>query len=993
MTSSSLSLGSTLPPIDRVMASSQGAMFEIEDVTSSEVLTWSSRTRNVTETVAPSNIVRLIPSAGGAPYEGFVGPTLGFYVDMPVKFEGATADSGLENFVTYYVGSIENDTDITLIDDLVLRNTVVLNDCVISIAGLLCFVGQTVDRTFITIDYPGIAIVTATKKGTNEITVPMTAGGNAGTNGYYTGLPIFFVGTVFGNIIENDPYYVTSVVDKQTITVSKNENPIILTVTASQDATTPLPDPAPGILICYSTLQLSVNDPVIFSNITVDGNSTDDFGGITSEVIYYISAVYAGSGNTTFSVSAIINGESIKLTAVTGPRFCTMTNQKDTLPLTTASGTMTINAGLPISPGQVNGQVLTFYPTSGQLLDQYGIVGDLLTRIVAAVADDRLSVMASSGGLSNMYVNMPLRFANDYYFPTILAGTTYYVLEMGTVTTQISETVALTGELICDVLNGFYTTGFYVGMPITFGTSSLGDVSLNVKYYIWTVVDSARFTISSAAHRDEQLVLTSNIGLMTAVGETYITLRDGVGNPISIPSDPNIPVSVTFTQHPDPLNLARFNISYRRGGYSSVVINPGYADPFDPTYVPGYTINNTITIPGNNFPGGATPENDLIMTIDSVGFSTTALTASSVTNAITCLDTEGLTINDPVVFTGTPFSNIEVGIIYYVESIVDGVSFTLAEYLYGPVFTLITAVGSMTVTDSKKGNISRVIVSGVPNETVSQYYVKVISASVCEIFSDPLLTIPVNINTFNFNGITSIDAIETKLATSTIVVSDVTAFSIGDPVIFTGDVFGGNDMVLGDTYYITAIDLFNNELSISTQPADTLGGTTVPLSNATGSMIMAKTGDFALLPNPFYFDQSVVKYNNRMYQCIISNNDTEFVFGKWELLDTGDYRLNALDRIFGYYQPTVNMPGNDFSQLLTGVTYPNSTYLGNAFAPDDEFSVDVLLQDQHFYPSEVDVTAVVWDGTQYLMSANTPQYSAVIYGVSGVEWTIDKISN
>ena len=153
------------------------------------------------------------------------------------------------------------------------------------------------------------------------------------------------------------------------------------------------------------------------------------------------------------------------------------------------------------------------------------------------------------------------------------------------------------------------------------------------------------------------------------------------------------------------------------------------------------------------------------------------------------------------------------------------------------------------------------------------------------------------------------------------------------------------------------------------------------------------SGDFALLPEPFYFNQSIVKYNNRVYQCIVSNNDTEFIFGKWELLSSDSRKLNALDRIMGYYQPTVNMPGLDLTQLVDGITYPNSTYLGNAFAPEDEYTLDTDLQDQPFNPTEVDTTSILWNGTAYIATSNTPTYSDVITSTNGTTWAFDNISN
>jgi hypothetical protein len=164
----------------------------------------------------------------------------------------------------------------------------------------------------------------------------------------------------------------------------------------------------------------------------------------------------------------------------------------------------------------------------------------------------------------------------------------------------------------------------------------------------------------------------------------------------------------------------------------------------------------------------------------------------------------------------------------------------------------------------------------------------------------------------------------------------------------------------------------------------------IPVS---GINFLYTAGDFILLPEPFYFNQSIVKYNNRVYQCIVSNNDTEFVFGKWELLQSDNRNLNALDRIIGYYQPTINMPGLDLTQLVDGITYPNSTYMDNAFPPAEEYTLDTVLQDQQFSPTDVDTTGIIFDGVTYLASINTPTYSDVIYQDVSSNWVSDKLSN
>jgi hypothetical protein len=297
-----------------------------------------------------------------------------------------------------------------------------------------------------------------------------------------------------------------------------------------------------------------------------------------------------------------------------------------------------------------------------------------------------------------------------------------------------------------------------------------------------------------------------------------------------------------------------------------------------------------------------------------------------------------------------------------------------------------TTANDLTLTVdsvSSTGAITSVICSGTPAGTSVQYYFRVLSANQFGVYSNSLMTIPVSGIDFPYQGITSTTV--TELDTYDITVDSLIGFELNDPVVFTGTIAG--DIELGTTYYIKTL---TPTFTIS----ESVGGAAFDVGTGTDlSFTMAKSGDFALLPEPFSFNQSVVKYNNRVYRCIISNNDTDFIFGKWELLDSGDRYLNALDRIAGYYQPTANMPGLDLTQLVEGIRYPNSTYLGNAFAPEQQFAIDTVLQDQPFYPTEVDNVSITWDGQTYLGASNTPGYSAIILSVLGQEWSIDKLAN
>ena len=804
ISSSSIGLESTQPSIDTILASAQGAVFEIEDVTNDQILEWSSRTRNVISTVASTDVITIAPSTGGAPNEGTVGPTTGMYVNMPVKFQGAVGASNIVNGTTYYIKEILNDTDI-IISATVGGGTFALGDATISSAGLLMYVGEVTNTAVVTLFYPGILTATATTKTVNTVTIPQTTSGLGGTNGFYTNLPIFFTGAVFGGIIENERYYVTTVIDDETFTMSTSKDPLIINVTDTTAST--------DYITCEGTLGLSINDPIIFNNMTISGSSVSNFGNIVQGTTYYVSNVIDSNN---FQISTVINGGALPLADATGT--CLATDQKNIVQLTSNTGTILCNVGLPISPGQINGQRFTFYPTSSTTTytGLTGTDGNLVERDIdsALAAGDYLSITTESGGLNNIYINMPIEFANNY--STLSSGTTYYVAEIGTVQTEVTSTSA------GNVLTCASTAGFHSDMPITFTGTALGGTVLDTVYYvIGSSITSTQFKISTSPSGSE-VDLTSDSGaVMTATGQTYIKVSTTPGGSIYPLSDES--TNTTFTQA--PTMVPEFDVSWILGGYRVSITNPGE----------GYTVTNTITISGTDL-GGTSPANDLVMTVNTI-------------DTITA---------DP----NNEFLPLE-----------------------------------------SDGTILSVICAGSPNEIAEQYYLKVISQTQCEVYSDPLMQIPVS----------------------------------------------------GIDFPYTA-------------------------------------GDYTLLPEPFYFNQSIVKYNNRVYQCIVSNNDTEFIFGKWELLQSDSRKLNALDRIIGYYQPTVNMPGVDLTQLVDGITYPNSTYMDNAFPPAEEYTLDTILQDQQFSPTEVDTTGIIYDGATYFASANTPTYSDILYNTSGA-WISDKLSN
>ena len=889
--SSSLSLYNENPAISTILASAQGATFEIQSIRNDEVVEWSSRTRIVTNTTTTTNVITIAPSIGGTPDEGFVGPTTGFYVSMPIKFAGA-AFGNLAVDTVYYVREIVSLTQFTI--SATLGGAEVSLTTATTTAGLDAIIGEVTNTAVVTIQYPGILTTTATAKTTNFVTIPLNPSGICGTTGFYAGLPIFFTGDVFGGVIENENYYVSTVIDDQTFTMSTTNTPTVVSVVQTSIT---------GNLIKLDSLaDLNINTPVIVTNMMISGSSVTDFGGIIAGQLYYIASIAYSTNEVTLSNA--INSGAITITsnvAIASNTSASMTSQASAVQLTTTTGTMTCNVGLPISPGQITGQAFTFYNTSGEFTNggagYSGTASNLITRsTVATVATSNYLYLNSlSGGSTSMYVNMPFRLSAA--IGGLSAATTYYVKTIGNVTLDVTSSNSGTDAYTCAS-----TTGFYAGMPISFTGGVFGGVVELVTYYVKTVASSTTFTISETPGGTTFDLLNDN-GLMTVTADNpYITVSTSAGGSV-VSLTNNFSATSTLTQYPTENgttpSLPTFFISYILGGYSVVINTPGL----------GFAYNNNITIPGSLISGGTTGINDIVINVS--GISTT-------------------------------------------------------------------------------GEITSTIVSGTPPGLTEQYYLKVISPTELEVYVNPLLTVPVNGDALGaiYTGIKSTTVTGVTASNDRLTVTSSADFELNDPVVFTGDVY--SELTLGQTYYIKSKPSATTVTLSSTIAGGTLNftGTTTGLS-----FTMAKSGDYVYLPEPFYFNQSIVRYNNRLYQCIVSNNDTDFILGKWELLDSGDRRLNELDRIIGYYNPTVNMPGRDLTQLVTGITYPGSVYMDNAFPPAEEFLLDTNLQDQPFYPATIDNVSVIWNGSRYVTISTSPTYSALLTSATGDNWALTKLSN
>jgi len=894
ISSSSISLQATQPPIADISASAQGAIFEISSVTNDNEVLYTEFKRTVTNTVATGNKVRLNPYDNATGELNSSGSTIGFTVGMPIKFTGAVI-GGIINETVYYVNSILTVTDFTISETSggAIKSLTTASS---GTAGMFAYAGEVTDTAVLTLNYPGLLTATATEAVTNKITIPQSVIGTGGTDGFYMGIPLFFTGTMIGGIEENDVYYVTTVVDNKTITIGTTATPLTTTVSATTTGT--------NVITVAETTGFSVNDSVIFNTmVDASGNTLTSYGGIASGTVYYVNEIVS---LTELKIAVNVNVSPLALSTVT-TGSALVTNQKDTVDLTTGTGSMLMHVSLPVSPGQVDGQKFTMYNTSAYYTDiTSGVLSKTLDRVgyatiagdAAEATNNRIALSDQDRGTFNFYKDMPIQFNSVPSGAGISTGVTYFIFDFsvnGDKSTYIkvdcSSTSASTNRVTC-----IDTSSLWVNMPITFTGVGLGNIVVGTEYYIKTIDSGTTFTLAEVSGGATFVLATDN-GPMVGTGNPWIRLSTTKGGTQDVTlADTNTAFSLTQS----PTVNAIFDIGYKLGGYRAILSTAGE----------GYAITNVITISGNEV-GGTTTPNDVRLEVDAV---------------------------------------------------------------------------------DANGAITSLIVSGEPNDLTNTYYLKVTGQNTLKVYSDARMTVPVSGIGFDFGGFTTTNVTGCVSGTDSITLTSVTGFSLNDEVIFEGTIPNSTiDAVISTSYYIKTIDTGANSITISTNPGGSVVNvvTTVSLTGLT----LSKAGSYAFLPEPFYFNQSIIKYLDRVYRCVISNNDEDFIIGKWEELRSDNRVLNALDRAEGYYQPSINMPGVDLDQLFSGTSYPNAVYLGNAFAPEDQFTVDTVLKDEPFYPTGVSITGVSWNGTKYLASANFDQYTGVISSIEGQSWSTKKISN
>jgi len=422
--------------------------------------------------------------------------------------------------------------------------------------------------------------------------------------------------------------------------------------------------------------------------------------------------------------------------------------------------------------------------------------------VVSTAATTNLITLANGTTTETLYVDMPVQFIPTYYTTTVTS----------TSLSQVTVTAAVGGQI--NTLTVSSTVGLYVNQPVTFTGGVFTTVNPNTIYYIYSIIDSTTIQITEQLFGNVWLLnsgsgnmtmnFTSNTGYVVGnttnmvvnypiqftgnaiggitVGKVYyvndIISATGPFNPTGVFSISNALVEVTVTSTSSSTNA--FTVVSTN---SLVVLNPiVFSEPI---------IGGTNIIEGQKY--------YISRIIDATSFqvsstltTVTATATQATSNLITVSSTAGFIPNQPVVFTGTTFGNIQAETTYYILAVNNATTFTISQSPGGGALLLTTASGSM-ITRTAGSPVS--LTSGTGGS---------------------------------------------MLATST-AKKELLSFGIGSmSATFSTALFGGVD--IGQDYYITTINAGGGGAPATIQVSETLGGPAITLTSKSGSMNLAQVG-------------------------------------------------------------------------------------------------------------------------------------------------------
>ena len=380
-----------------------------------------------------------------------------------------------------------------------------------------------------------------------------------------------------------------------------------------------------------------------------------------------------------------------------------------------------------------------------------------------------------------------------------------------------------------------------------------------------------------------------------------------------------------------------------------------------------YAVNDVITIYGTQT-NGTNPSNNVTITVTGINFQggITAFTVAGVAPVVYNASLQGAVIPITAVATESGTNDVILTLNYTGSTLTPGYLIKKPIYIYKTTYL----TSPYTYNDIIKGGIIKIYSPRIYGlKVTNEYFIDIENYGTSYVTGDTI-----TISGALLGGATPANDLIITIT-----------FALGGQIIFYS--LSGVTPKRYDLYYANPIS--DTQVKLYTAP-----NLYFPIKNTLSNPFIFTTGDTVFYPEPLITlatSASLVAYNNKLYKCIESNSDEEFDYNKWELLGSDFAGINALDRIITYYQPSVNMPGRDLAQLMTGLEYPNSTYRANRFT--ETTSLDVTVIDPKFYPNSINITSIIYNNGKYVAIGNLDESSVILYSTNLDNWTFKTVSD
>lgn len=422
--------------------------------------------------------------------------------------------------------------------------------------------------------------------------------------------------------------------------------------------------------------------------------------------------------------------------------------------------------------------------------------------------------------VDKLYIDMPVEFIPTYYKTSVTATSVGY-LTATAVTGGIYNTVSVasTAQLRTNQAVKFFAID---------GTQSVfGGLTGDYNYYIAAIIDSTTIQVAATIYGAAQQLVTQN-GSMTMSFPSGTSYLQGATDTMT----PNLLIQFTGTALggivlggtyyiQDIIDSTHFTVSTglvsitptatSATGNIITVASTATLVPLNPIIFSG-TITGTGLTEGTKYYISRII-NSTTFSVSSAILTRTATATQLTSNLITVDSTAGFLANNPVVFIGNGFGNVQTEYVYYILAVNNATSFTISATPGGSSISLYNASGNMTVRTAP----------------LSQ-------------------TLTTNASVSNLTG------------TSTAAKQVLTAALGKMNAQYQTSVYGG--VSAGTVYYVNNIDSGNNTFTVANNTVAN-SGVTVTLQNKVGSMNLGATGFDHVIPGTpiiTVLDNSAVYY-------------------------------------------------------------------------------------------------------------------------------------